>query len=258
MDDPVDASLGGGAGRGRPARVDGDARVPPVRFLDHGADLRAGERLHVARSAVGQLDEVHAVLALPAYFRDHLRRGVAEHADAVFGRADPRRLVVLDAAIRDDHAAGAVHARPFQHAELDGIAHTHVREPGAAGHADARHAGAQHLLGAPRRLERPELRPRRASTSALPAKMGVAVGEMRVSVDQPRHDPLTGGVDDVDVPVVLELDRGGQPPDARDAIALHHERLVGGRRTPRAVDQGAVTNDERLYRAVHLASLIHR
>ena len=153
----------------------------------------------LAGAAVRHLDEVDAVLALPAHLGDHLVGGVAELADRMVGRALPRRLVVLDAAIGDDHAAGDEHARPFHQAEPDGVAHADVGEPGAARHRDAGDARAQHLLHAAGRFERGEFRPRRALAFALALDQRIAVGHVAVGVDQAGHDPLAGGVDHLDV-----------------------------------------------------------
>src|ERR1044072_5979836 len=50
---------------------------------------------------------------MPTHRRDHLVGGVAQLADGMVRRSLPRRLVILDAAIGDDHASGHVHARAF-------------------------------------------------------------------------------------------------------------------------------------------------
>ena len=134
----------------------GDTRVAAVRLRDDSRDLFLRDGLHVTGATVRQLDEVDAVFALTAHLRDHLRRAVAEDADPVIRGAHPGGLVVLDAAVRDDHAARAVHARSLEHSEPDGVPDPDVREPGAAGHGDAGHPGPQHLLGAPRRFEHAE------------------------------------------------------------------------------------------------------
>src|SRR5262249_9918194 len=162
MNDPVDAGLGGGAGGPGTARMNADAQVAPVRLAHHGCDLVFRQHLRLAGAAVRHLDEVDAVFALPADLGDHLVRGVAEPAHGVIGRSLPRRLIVLDAAVGDDHAARDVHARPLHQAELDGIAHADIGEPGAARHRDAGDTGAQHLLHAASGLERGEFRPRGA------------------------------------------------------------------------------------------------
>src|SRR5262249_4349913 len=154
--------------------------------------------------AVGELDEVHAVLALPAHLGDHLVARIAEHANAVIGRADPGRLVVLDAPVGDDHAPGAMHARAFHQAEPDRVAHTDIRKPRSARHTDAGHARAQYFLRAPCRLQRTEFRPDDAAAAALALQVGIAVREMAMCVDQARHDPLAGRVDHLDVLAVLE------------------------------------------------------
>src|SRR5262249_11091769 len=150
-DDPVDAGLGGGARRAGAARMNADAQLAPVRLAHHRGDLLAREHLRFAGAAVRHLDEVDAVLALPAYLGDHLVGRVAELADRMIWRSLPPRLVVLDAAVGDDHAAGDEHARALHQAQLDGIANADVGEPGAARHRDAGDAGAQHRLHIARR-----------------------------------------------------------------------------------------------------------
>src|SRR5262249_7136538 len=206
----------------------------------------ARQHLRFAGAAVRHLDEVDAVLALAAHLGDHLVGGVAELADRVVGRAFPRRLVVLDAAVGHDHAAGDVHAGPLHQAELDGVADADVGEPGAARHRDAGHARAQHLLHAARRLERGEFRPRGAAAFALALDMGIAVGDVAVRVDQARHDPLPTGVDHLDVAAVVELHVGRQRPDALDLVAFDDDGVVAGGSLPGAVDQGAVADHQRL------------
>src|SRR5258706_13929446 len=113
--------------------MDGDASAAAMRLVDDGGDLVLGQSLDVAGAAVGQLDEVHAVLTLPADLGDHLRRAVAEDADGMLGGDHPRGLVVLDAPVGDDHAPGAIDPRAFEHAELDLVANADVGEPGTAG-----------------------------------------------------------------------------------------------------------------------------
>ena len=137
MDDPIDAGLGGGARGARPSGVNPDAQVAPVRLTDNGGDLVLRQHLRFAAPTVRHLDEIDAVLALPPDLGDHLVGGIAELADGMIGRSLPRRLVVLDAAVGHDHAAGDIHARAFHQPELDGVAHADVGEPGAARHRNA-------------------------------------------------------------------------------------------------------------------------
>ena len=190
MHDPIDAGFRGGARRAGAAGVDGDFQVAAVRFADHGGDFLLGQHLRFAGPAVGHLDEVDAVLALPAHFRDHLVPGVAQFADRMIGRAFPGRLVVLDAAIGHDHAAGDEHARAFHQAELDRIAHADIGEPGAAGHRNAGDAGAQHLLRAAGGFQRGEFRPGGALAFAFALDQRIAVGHVAMRVDQAGHHPL--------------------------------------------------------------------
>src|ERR1051326_7126214 len=161
----------------------------------------------------------------------------------MIGRAFPRRLVVLDAAIGDDHAAGDVQARPVHEAELDGVAHADVGEPGAARYREAGDARAQHFLHAARGLQRREFRPRGAAAFAFALDRRIAVGDVAVRVDQARHDPLPGGIDDRDVAAVVEAAAAPQRADVLDAVALDHDGIVSPRRRARAVNQGAVADD---------------
>ena len=89
MNDPVDAGLGGGAGRAGATRMNADAQVAPVRLAYHGCDLVFRQHLRLAGAAVRHLDEIDAVFALPPDLGDHLIRGVAELADGVIGRSLP-------------------------------------------------------------------------------------------------------------------------------------------------------------------------
>jgi hypothetical protein len=61
--DQIDAGLGGGAGRGRAARVDRDLDVVPVGFIDDCGDLVLGDRLNIAPGGIGNLDQVDPALA---------------------------------------------------------------------------------------------------------------------------------------------------------------------------------------------------
>src|SRR5262249_53837754 len=155
------------------------------------------------------------------------------------------RLVVLDAAIGDDHAAGDIHARPFHQAELDRVADTNIGEPGAARHRDTGDAGTKHLLHAACRLQRRELRPRRALAFALAFDRRIAIRDMAMGVDEAGHDPLAAGIDDFDVTPVFKLDVGRQRPDALDPVAFDDDRFVARSRLARAVDQIAIANDQR-------------
>ena len=89
MNDPVDAGLGGGAGRAGATRMNADTQVAPVRLAHHGCNLVFRQHLRLAGTAVRHLDEVDAVFALPPNLGDHLVRGVAELADGVIGRSFP-------------------------------------------------------------------------------------------------------------------------------------------------------------------------
>src|SRR5215813_12013785 len=140
--------------------MNADAQVASVRLAHHGCDLVFRQHLRLAGAAVRHLDEVDTVFALPAD-------------------------------LGDDLAARDVHARPLHQAELDGIAHADIGEPGAARHRDAGDTGAQHLLHAASGLERGEFRPRGALALALALDHRIAVGDVAVRVDQAGYDPLS-------------------------------------------------------------------
>ena len=89
MNDPVDAGLGGGAGRAGATRMNADTQVAPVRLAHHGCNLVFRQHLRLAGTAVRHLDEVDAMFALPPDLGDHLVRSVAELADGVIGRSFP-------------------------------------------------------------------------------------------------------------------------------------------------------------------------
>ena len=72
-------------------------------------------------------------------------------------------------------------------------------------------------------------------------------------VDQARHDPLAGGVDDVDGLAVFEVDVGRQRADALDPIALDDDGIVAARRLAGAVDQRAVADHQGLLGGAHCA-----
>src|SRR5580658_7642833 len=172
----------------------------------------------------------------------------------MIGRAFPRRLVVLDAAISDDHAAGDEHARAFHQAELYGVAHADVGEPGAARHRNAGDAGTQHLLGAAGGFQRREFRPRRALAFAFALDQRIAVGHVAMGIDQAGHDPFPGGVYHVDGLAVFEVDVSRQRADALDAVAFDDDGVVARRRFAGAVDQRAVADDECLLGGAHGSS----
>ena len=184
------------------------------------------------------------MFALPSDLGDHLVRGVAKLADGVIGCSLPRWLIILDAAIAHDHAAGDVHARAGHEPEFNGVTHANVSEPRAARDRDAGDAGAQHLLHVACRLERGEFRPRRASAFALALDDRIAVGDVAMRIDEPGHDPLSTRVDHLDTPAILERDVGRKRAHALDAVALDNDGVVARRRPAGAVDQGAVADHQ--------------
>src|SRR6266849_2645898 len=94
-------------------------------------------------------------------------------------------------------------------------------------------------------LSTPKARPGRPPALTFPAQLRVPVREMRVGVDQSGHDPLSRGVDDVDVRAAcVQPHRFGESSNAPDAIAFHHQRVVRGGGASGAVDHCAVADNE--------------
>ena len=65
-----------------------------------------------------------------------------------------------------------------------------------------------------------------------------------MGVDQPGHDPLAGGVDDLDIAAVVEGNLRRQRADVLDLIALDDDGVAPPRRAAGAVDQRSVANDD--------------
>src|SRR5262249_3977249 len=81
-------------------------------------------------------------------------------------------------------------------------------------------------------------------------------GEMTVTIDESRHDPLLGGINDLHVVLIFELDIRRESPDTPNAVAFDDNGFVDRGRTSRAVDQGPVLNNERFsVTAVHRSLL---
>src|SRR5262249_20912236 len=190
--------------------------------------------------------------------RDHLAQIVREHADRVLGSPHPRRLRIDDAAVGDDEVAGAGNARSFEEARGNRVAQGDIDEPGAARDGDARDPGAQDLLRIPRRPEGAVARIRRASRTRRRGALREPKRQMAVAIDEPGHDPVPGGVDDAYRTPILDADVLGQPPDAANAAPLDDDGVVRARRASGAVDQRAVTNDERSRVLIGHLSLLPR
>jgi hypothetical protein len=57
--------------------VDRDLDIAPVGFIDDGCDFVIGNRLHIAPSGIGDLDQIHPALALLAGLADELVARIA-------------------------------------------------------------------------------------------------------------------------------------------------------------------------------------
>ena len=63
-----------------------------------------------------------------------------------------------------------------------------------------------------------------------------------MAFDEARHDPLVRSVDGLHILAVFDIDLWWDRSNAEDAVALHHHRVVLGRRLARSVNQGAVAD----------------
>src|SRR5206468_652706 len=117
-------------------------------------------RARLLRLAVAaDLDEVDAVLHLPAHLAHHLVARRAQHALGGLRHAEPAREVVSEAAVGDDVATGREYARALEHAVGDGVPDRDRHVPGRAGIADARHARPEDLARVVHGSHRAPLRP---------------------------------------------------------------------------------------------------
>src|SRR5262249_37273727 len=174
----------------------------------------------------------------------------------MLGRPHPGGLVIDDATVRDDKLAGTGNARSFAQASRDGIAQRHIDEPGATRHSDAGHPAAQDLLRITRRPQGAESRIGGTTRARDVRYRRDPKGEMTVTIDESRHDPLLGGIDDLHVVLIFDADVRREPPNPANAVALDDDGVVNCGRTSRAVDQGPVLNNERFsVAAVHRSLL---
>ena len=67
---------------------------------------------------------------------------------------------------------------------------------------------------------------------------------MAVAVDEPGHDPVPGGIDDVHGVLVLDPDVLRQPSYTANAVALNDNSIIGHGRVSCAIDQRSMTNDQ--------------
>jgi hypothetical protein len=77
-----------------------------------------------------------------------------------------------------------------------------------------------------------------------------------MSIDEPRHDPLSGGVDNLHIVPVFKLYIAGEASRAFDTITLDHDGLIPCRRIPSAIDQRAVGNYDGLFTMSAHANLL--
>jgi hypothetical protein len=172
---------------------------------------------------------------------------LARNADGVLRRAYPGRLFVLYGTVGYDHTAGTVHARALDQSNFYGVSHRHVREPSPARQGDAGHTGPENLLGVPGRPQGVEFRSRGTLTPGFSRQFRIAVGKVGMGIDEPRHDPLSGGVDNLHIVSVFQLYVAGKTSRAFDAITLDYNGLIPSRRIPSAVDQGSVRDHDGLF-----------
>ena len=212
--------------------------------------------MRIAPRAVGELDKIHPVLTLPPHLGDHLVHVIGQHSDGVLGCPHPGGLVIDDATVGDDKLAGTGNARPFVQASRDGIAQRHINEPGATRHGKAGHPAAQDLLRIARRPQGAESRVGGAACARDVRHLREPKGEMTVTIDESRHDPLFGGINDLHVILIFDADVRREPPDTPNAVPLDDDGVVDRGRTSRAIDQGPVLNNERFsVTAVHRSLL---
>jgi hypothetical protein len=76
-----------------------------------------------------------------------------------------------------------------------------------------------------------------------------------VGIDEPRHNPLSGGVDDLHIVSVVQPRIAWQAPRAFDAITLDHNGFIPGGRIPRAIDQSPVGDHDGFF-STHVSLLI--
>ena len=149
-----------------------------------GAPLDAVER---------DLDAIDAVLDLTADLLDRLGDGRDQLADRGLGRADPGRVPVGQTLMRGQIAARRHDPRPVEQAGADRVADRQADLAGIARRADRGIAGGGDLLREEHAAQGAEFE--RAVEVDVLLALGVAVGEMGVDVDQPRHHEIAGIVE---------------------------------------------------------------
>ena len=240
VENHVDAGAGRGQHRLASAGV-GDHLAPQaVALLDHRVHLalvEAGHQLAVRILAVQpverDLDEIHPVLDLHADLFDRLVGVAHQHADRALGDADPGRIPVRESLARGDLPPGGGDARPVEHAGVDRIADADRRPPGRGRVGDRGIARLHHSLRRAERAQRPVFR--RGEDVDVLVRLGVAVAQMDVDVDQPRHDEVAAVVDHRLARPLVRRFRGRA--HIGDPVVVDDDRPVGLRGLVEPVEQ---------------------
>ena len=169
------------------------------------------------------LDAIDAVLDLPSDLLHRLVDIRDELADRGLGRADPGRIPVGQALMRRDVRARGHDPRAVEQPGAHRIADRQRDLSGIARRADRGVPGSGDLLGEKHAAQRAEFK-RSVKVDVLLA-LGIAVSEMRVHVDQPRHHKPARMVDR---PVAHAAGRRGLlgADEGKPATFVEHQNLV--------------------------------
>src|SRR5215831_15773095 len=111
-------------------------------------------------------------------------------------------------------------------ASRDGIAQRHINEPGATRHGKAGHPAAQDLLRIACRPEGAESRVGGTTRARDVRHLREPKGEMTVTIDEPGHDPLLGGINDLHMVLIFDPDIRRELSDTPNAIALDDNGVI--------------------------------
>ena len=157
-------------------------------FLSEGRDQLA---IVAPLDAVERdFDAIDTVLDLTADLLDRLSDGSHQLADRGFGRADPARVPIGQALMGGDITARRHDTGPVEKAGADCVTDRQADLAGVARRADCGKSGRGDLLSEEHAAQGAELE--RAVKVDVLLALRVAVGEMRVDVDQPGHDETAG------------------------------------------------------------------
>src|SRR3984893_6271378 len=131
------------------------------------------------------LDAVDPVLDLAADLLDRFRTRRHQLADRGFGCPDPGRVPVGQPLMGRHITPGCHDSWPVEEARTDRIADRQADLPGVARRADRGEAGGGDLLGEEHAAQGTEFE--RAVEVDVLLALGVAIGEVSVDVDEPRH-----------------------------------------------------------------------